>query len=161
MKTILFTILVCILSIQISKAQWQPDVRLTNDPSYSSTSQNNAWCIAASGNVVHVVWKDNRDGNEEIYYKRSTDGGSSWGSDIRLTYNMYISEDPSISVFGQAVHVVWVDNLDDLNWDIYYKSSTDAGISWGVDTRLTNNIAGSNYHDCRPIRPALLDRIQI
>ena len=54
--------------------QWQPDVRLTNDPASSYTSTNNAWCVASSGNVVHVVWYDNRDGNNEIYYKRNPAG---------------------------------------------------------------------------------------
>lgn len=32
--------------------------RLTNDPAYSYTSYNNAWCIAASGDTVHVVWRN-------------------------------------------------------------------------------------------------------
>ncbi len=43
--------------------------------------------IAINGSVVHVVWSDERDGNYEIYYKRSTDGGVSWGADTRLTNN--------------------------------------------------------------------------
>ena len=58
---------VLFLSPRDSQAQWQPDVRLTNNAANSYTSNvgiyNNAWCIAASGSVVHVVWYDNRDGN--------------------------------------------------------------------------------------------------
>ncbi len=97
MKKIIFTIvLVLILNssflIENCFAQWQPDVRLTNDPANSYTSYNNAWCIASSGIVVHVVWYDNRDGNNEIYYKRSTDAGVSWGADTRLTNNTAESE---------------------------------------------------------------------
>ena len=41
--------------------------------------------IAAAGNVVHVVWTDERDGNWEVYYKRSTDGGLHWDPDYRIT----------------------------------------------------------------------------
>ena len=144
MKTILFTILVCILSIQISQAQWQPDVRLTIDPALSVTSFNNAWCVAANGNVVHVVWEDERDGNEEIYYKRSTDGGISWGADTRLTNNSDWSTSPSVSVSGSVVHVVFYDWRDG-NAEIYYKRSTDGGISWEADTRLTNASDYSEY----------------
>jgi hypothetical protein len=126
-------------------AQWQPDVRLTNNPAISSTSGNNAWCIAASGNFVHVVWSDNRDGNYEIYYKRSTDGGVSWGTDTRLTNAPAESFSSSVSVSDSVVHVVWQDNRDGAPGEIYYKNSTDGGVSWGTDARLTNEIEGSWY----------------
>jgi hypothetical protein len=144
MKIILFTILVCILSIQISQAQWQSDVRLTIDPALSVTSFNNAWCVASNGNVVHVVWEDERDGNEEIYYKRSTDGGISWDADTRLTNNSDWSTSPSVSVSGSIVHVVFYDWRDG-NAEIYYKRSTDGGISWEADTRLANDSGYSVY----------------
>jgi len=126
------------LSAFISYAQWQSDVRLTNDPAYSWTSSNNAWCVVANSSVVHAVWFDLRDsGNSEIYYKRSTDDGESWGADTRLTNNADMSRFPSVAVSGSDVHVVWEDTRD---WytQIYYKRSTDGGINWGVDTRLTN-----------------------
>ena len=125
-------------------SQWQPDVRLTIDPYNSYTTVNNAWCVAASGNDVHVVCYDDRDTNNEIYYKRSTDGGISWGSDIRLTTNSADSKNPSVSVSGSVVHVVWEDGRDG-NFEIYYKRSTDGGISWGLDTRLTTNSEVSFY----------------
>jgi hypothetical protein len=36
--------------------------------------------VAVSGPVVHVVWFDQRDGNEEIYYKRDSTGGFAVGT---------------------------------------------------------------------------------
>ena len=125
-------------------AQWQPDLRLTNNPSVSLTSHNNARCIASSGDSVHVVWHDNRDGNYEIYYKRSTDGGSSWGADTRLTNNSFYSGYSSVSVSGQVVHVIWLDDRDG-NTEIYYKRSINGGSSWEADTRLTNSSLLSEY----------------
>ena len=148
MKKLIITIFVFIihysLLINHCYAQWQPDVRLTNDPAESLTSYN--WCIASSGLVVHVVWQDFRDGanNSEIYYKRSTDGGVSWGADTRLTNNAGNSYNPSVAVSGSVVHVVWHD-IRDANFEIYYKRSTDGGVSWGADIRLTNNFAPSYY----------------
>ena len=144
MKTILLTILACILSVQISQAQWQPDVRLTNDPALSSTTgYTNARCMASSGDTVHVVWRDNRDGgNYEIYYKRSPDGGINWGLDTRVSNNIYFSSNPSVAVSGSVVHVAWQDNRDG-NYEIYYNRSTNGGTSWGTDTRLTNDSAAS------------------
>ena len=127
-----------------SNAQWVPNVRLTDAPLDSQTSMNNARCIASSGNIVHVVWYDERTGIYGIYYKRSTDGGVSWGTDTRLSYSTAHSYDPSIAISGSIIHVVWRDYRD-MNFEIYYKRSTDAGISWGADTRLTNNTAISMY----------------
>jgi hypothetical protein len=137
-KNKLFLFLMLLMLTGVSKAQWQPDVRLTNNAATSYTSLNNARCVVANGDSVYVVWYDERDGNAEIYYKRSTDGGVSWGVDTRLTNNTSISQSPSVSVFSSVIHVVWQDNRDGGNHEIYYKRSTDGGINWGTDTRLTN-----------------------
>ena len=155
MKMILILLILITLYTFNLFAQWQPDVRLTYNPAASSTSFNNAWCIASSGDFVHAVWYDIRDGNREIYYKRSTDGGVSWGADTRLTNNSANSWYPSVSVSSSVVHVVWQDNRDG-NEEIYYKRSTDGGLSWGTDTRLTSNsgyslspsgaVSGSEVH---------------
>ncbi|MDO9258152.1 MAG: exo-alpha-sialidase [Bacteroidales bacterium] len=139
-----------ILGTLLSQAQWQPDVRLTNDPSVSQSLSNR--CVASSGDTVHVVWRDFREvQHSEIYYKRTTDGGVSWGQDIRLTikYQVIINGGvyqeslfPSVAVSGPVVHVLWVDERDG-NYEIYYKRSTDGGTSWGTDTRLTDDPGSS------------------
>lgn len=139
MKKYLYTLIFCCIPVT---AQWQADVRLTFNSAISNTSFNNARCIAVSAQTIHVVWYDNRDGNYEIYYKRSTDAGSVWSPDIRLTNNSFESRSPSISLSGSNVYVVWQDTRDG-NWEIYFKSSTDAGVNWGSDIRLTNNASSS------------------
>ena len=129
----------------ICNAQWQPDVRLTNDSSYSQTSWNNAWCIASSGNDVHIVWVDNRDGNDEVYYKRSTDEGVNWSADIRFTNNDLVDYSPSIAVSGKNLGVVWhVRQVASEPTHMYYLRSTDGGLNWGVATQFSDEI-GSWY----------------
>lgn len=124
--------------------QWEPDVRLTNDPYESVTSFNNAWCVASSGANVHVVWHDNRDGNTEIYYKRSTDNGTTWEADRRITVDPSWSERPSIALSDSIVHVAWYDGrLGPPR--IFYKRSLDYGTTWGSDMSLTPT-AGVGYH---------------
>ncbi len=144
MKTILPTILVCILSAQTSQAQWQPDVRLTNNTALSLTNgYTNGRCIVSSGDTVHVVWYDTRNGaSPEIYYKRSIDGGINWGADTRVSNSIYFSSNPSVEVLGSVVHIIWQDNRDG-NSEIYYNRSTNGGTTWGTDTRLTNDSAAS------------------
>lgn len=135
-------IIFIIISVSSVIAQWQPEVRMTNNNSESHTSSNNAWCVASSGSVVLIVWYDYRDGNTEIYYKRSLDAGVSWSADIRLTNDPASSWNPSITVSGEVVHVAWQDDRDG-NTEIYYKRSIDEGGSWETDTRLTNNAFSS------------------
>jgi len=140
MKNIIIYLFLLLLIYYSDKSysQWQTDVRLTNDTSRSSVSGNGAWYVAANGETVHVVWYDKRDGNWEIYYKRSTNSGSNWGNDTKITNNDSSSAFPSVCVNGLAVHIVWQDERNG-NDEIYYKRSQDAGVSWGADTRLTNN----------------------
>lgn len=118
---------------------WQPAVRLTNDPATSWAPSAAAW-----GSDVHVVWAEARDGNFEIYYKRSTDAGQTWEEDQRLTRDPAESNRPSVAVSGLNVHVVWIEARDG-NGEIYYKHSTDAGVTWGPDIRLTSDPHGSTW----------------
>lgn len=130
--------------------QWQPDLRLTNNPEYSSLSYPNAKCIVSSGDTLHVVWFDYRDaGNTEIYYKRSFDNGINWSNDIRLTNNSSSSVNPTISVFNNLVCIFWEDNRDG-NGEIYFKNSSDGGNTWSSDIRLTN-APGISTHPCAVI----------
>jgi len=140
MKKHLLITSIMLLGTLISLAQWQPDVRLTNDPSPSYTSANNARCIASNGNNIHVVWNDYRIGNSSrIFYKRSTDGGISWQDDINLSTINQTSTNPSIAISGSDVHVVWDDDRISLsNREIYYRHSTDNGITWGPEVRLSS-----------------------
>jgi len=118
---------------------WGADIRLRNNPEAVNVAS-----VAVSGSFVHVVWSDYRDGNGEIYYKRSTNGGINWGADTRLTSDPGSSEDPNISVSGSSVHIVWKDERDG-NKEIYYKRSTDGGINWEADVRLTNATGQSEF----------------
>ncbi len=125
--------------------QWEPDVRLTNAPGISYPSYNNARNITANGDTLHEVWFDNRDGYYAIYYKRSTNGGTTWEGDIALTNStMSISMYPSISVYGNFVHVVWHDDRNG-GYEVYYRRSIDGGSTWETDQRLTNAPAFSGY----------------
>ena len=133
-----------LLLAPVALAQAPLNLRLTSNGAISYTSQNGRWCVAATGDTVHVVWWDYRDGNWEVYYLRSLDGGSTWGPETRLTNDAGASQYPSVAVSGTTVHVVWWDTRDG-NKEIYYKRSTDAGANWGPDTRLTID-ASDSYH---------------
>lgn len=106
---------------------WSEDIRVTNNGAHSSYSQ-----ITVYKNNVYVVWEDQRDGKREIFYKKSTDHGTNWGPPVKLNGNYGdIHSYPSIVVYENNLHVVWMTlNMENANWEIYYKRSLDNGNSW-------------------------------
>jgi hypothetical protein len=138
----IFLLILLMLFANMANAQWEDDVRLTHDSSYSATSLNNAKCIAASGDTVHIVWTDERDGNSEIYYKRSVDAGITWSDDIRFTNNDANSKQPSIAVSGNDIYVVWADDREG-DYEIYFEYSSDGGNNWENEKRLTFEVGNS------------------
>ncbi len=137
---ITFIILTHPIGVQVfSQVIWEPDVRLTNHPDTSSTVPQNGWTIGVDTlHHVHVVWFDNRDGNFEIYYKRSTDGGTNWEQDRRLTNDPGTSVGPSVAVSQKSdVHIVWNDIRNGVP-RLYYIHSLDGGATWDSVRELSN-----------------------
>ncbi|MFH1050427.1 MAG: exo-alpha-sialidase [bacterium] len=145
----LFLLAVLILTVNSVNAQWEPDVRLTNDPAKSYIGGAAQVNIASTGDTVHVVWYDARNGNWGIFYKHSTDGGLNWGSDTPLTSHFGKSRYPTIALNGSIVHVAWGDDRDDDD-EIYYIRSTDGGNTWEQEKRLTD-ADGDSYSPCMAV----------
>ncbi len=88
---------------------------------------------------LYLVWHDSRDGNSEIYFKKSTDGGTTWSTDQRLTNASGNSTEPAIVLGGPGkIYLVWIDTRDG-NSEVYFKYSEDDGTTWSQDIRLTND----------------------
>jgi hypothetical protein len=97
--------------------------------------------VVDSSNTLHVVWHDNTPGNSEVFYKRSTDGGGTWSGASRLSWNSGGSYFPAIAVdSSNKAYVVWSDWTPS-NPEIFWKMSTDGGVSWSGSKRLTSNSA--------------------
>jgi hypothetical protein len=108
--------------------------RLTWNPAHSY----NPSLAVDSNNHIHVAWYE-KDG---IFYKKSTDGGASWSTE-RLTWNPTAQWNPSITTdSNNHIHVTYCDNTPG-NTEIFYKKSTDGGVSWRTK-RLTWN-SGESY----------------
>ncbi len=136
MKNLILILLAVLLNSGFIFSQWDSTFRMTNNTGGSYTCYNNTKCIANNGSIVHVVWHDERAGGIEVFYKRSTDYGTTWGADTRITNDPLYSGLATIAANGSVVHIVWVDNRDN-QYELYYKRSTDDGLTWGTDTRLT------------------------
>jgi hypothetical protein len=98
-------------------ASFEPTQRLTFASGFSQRPS-----LAVAGRTVHVAWFDERDGDVEVYAKRSDDGGVTWGPDLRLSFARGVSQLPSVAVGGGVSHVVWSDDRTG-NEEIFYTRS--------------------------------------
>jgi len=137
-KFALIIVIGLFLLIQPLSAQtWQATKRLT----WNSGISGRASIAVDSNNYIHVVWNDDSPGNYEIYFKKSTNGGTTW-STKRLTYTSGDSHDPAITAdSSDYIHVVWYGWIS-YNYVMYHKKSTDGGASW-TTKRLTWKPGGS------------------
>ena len=94
---------------------WTANKRLTNTAGGSYDP-----AIAVDGPNIYVAWDDDTPGNYEIYFKKSDDGGTTWTTSKRLTWNAGDSYVPKIAVDGPNIYVVWEDNTPG-NYEIYFK----------------------------------------
>ena len=72
--------------------------------------------VRGSDDNVYVVWQEsvpgNTDRNYEIFFKKSSDEGNSFGEKIRLSDNIGFSEHPQMASENKNVYVVWADNTN-------------------------------------------------
>jgi hypothetical protein len=116
---------------------FDPTINLSN-----TTGKSLVPSVAASENNVHVVWTDDIQGNREILYRRSTDGGASFGGTVNLSNTTGSSYPAALAVSGNNVCVVWNDNSLG-NFEILYRRSTDGGASFEGTVNLSNTTENS------------------
>jgi hypothetical protein len=130
-------------------------VNLSNNPNDSVYGQ-----VAAIGDIVYVVWEEDIIGrsddaangrNYDIYFMKSTDGGSTFGKKINLSNNLGFSEHPQIAIQGSNVYIIWIDDTYDNNEKVLFRASKDYGNSFGniltvSENDNNGNITGKSYN---------------
>ncbi|MCK4457463.1 MAG: exo-alpha-sialidase [Thermoplasmata archaeon] len=165
---------------------WSENKALTSDDGF-----NSEWpLVALDEDMIHIVWGDERDGQHEVYYRNSNDGGATWSEERRLTnwtlgtdgpdgidiYEFYVhvlltryvgnwesfytrsedggstwsspipivdmdgrnSESRDLSASGSMVNICWMDAKSSVA-EIFYRNSTDNGITWNPEVRISNS----------------------
>jgi len=133
---------------------WEGEKRLTEAP-YGSGGHS----LAVDGSTVHLVWMDERKGYElfDIYYRRSTDDGETWDSEIALTDDGNRNSLPDVAVWEGNPHVVWEERMADQDYAINYRRSTDGGDTWGPMQVLT----APSARVMRPKLAVVIDEIHV
>jgi hypothetical protein len=109
--------------------------------------------VGPSG-TLHLVYADSIQGRGfDILYTRSTNGGQTWSAPVRVNNDAGSADQfhPTLAVSsngagGDRVAVSFYDRRDDASnclAHVYSTVSTDSGLTWSANTRLTT--AASNF----------------
>jgi hypothetical protein len=135
-------------SIDSGNSWESPDIMVNSGP------QNQTYPSIAvdSAGIIYVVWEDDRNGDKDIYFAKSIDGGLNWSNpNIRVSFDTLGRGSPNMSQVAPEIavdsdgniYVVWQDDRwsDD---DIFFAKSSDGGATWGVEnTRVNSDAAPS------------------
>lgn len=140
-KWLLLAAVAICFDTSVARGQWDSEQQITFESRDAS-----AYGIAASGSIVHVI-----SGKSPIYYRRSTDEGATWSADVVLAEDGQPHLTDPIEANGANVYVVYLRNIGTVtDWccrreigDIYLRRSTDGGLTWLPESRLTT--AGGAY----------------
>jgi hypothetical protein len=99
--------------------------------------------VSSSGNDVYVVWQGlSKNGNQDIFLRKSTDYGSSFGKAENISNDPGGSGNPEVEIVGNSTHVAWEGTTPGNNF-IFYTTSDD-GSGYDSPQKLSSNI-GISY----------------
>ncbi|MBK9334843.1 MAG: hypothetical protein IPM96_21195 [Ignavibacteria bacterium] len=119
--------------------QWHPSISLSDDKNGSPETLGKS--IASSGDTIHVLYSDfSYENRGDLFYKRSTDGGTNWQPMKKINNSKGGFGSPSIYCSGKNLGIIWIEGNDN-DWyksQVFLKRSTDGGTTWEKDVSLTD-----------------------
>src|SRR6267143_956690 len=120
---------------------WSSPFKVNND--IGAAAQLEPSLFVDHNRAIYVAWTDSRNGNQDIFFSKSTDGGLSFSANVRVndnTANFQTQPDIAVDSTG-LIHAVWTDgrNIGSTGPDIYYANSTDGGLSFNPSQRVNND----------------------
>ena len=96
-----------------------------------------------SDGTVHLAWGQWNGTDADVMYARSADAGGTWSAPIPMANAAGHQFFPSLDTDGASVHVAWYDSRLDPGGtisalDVFYNQSTDAGVTFAPDERVTD-----------------------
>ncbi len=107
--------------------------------------------VNTSGNGV-VVWKDSRNGYYDVYLQYYNTSGSAIGSNVKVN-DVSTSASPYDNCLTAAMDgsgnsvVVWEDDRNGSNYDIYMQRYNSSGTPVGSNTRVNDDAAYTYVHN--------------
>jgi hypothetical protein len=137
---------------QVGHRLWAADVQVASDVSDGTLWPHPSMAVDGSGNLI-VVWMGSQGGNRDIYaQKLDGEGNLQWGKGVRVNASdATIDQDdwshPSVSAYGDTgVVVVWCDERDGNNRNIYVQKIDEHGVrAWSDEKRVSAMSVGNHY----------------
>jgi hypothetical protein len=113
---------------------------------------------------IYVLWGAAHTGSglQRQYFSRSLDGGAAWSPrvDVSLAPSGANNLFPALAARGDGdVRIAWMDDrngfdtgAEDPNgrWNVYYRSSANAGQTWSPEAKLSGFVPGYSYKYATP-----------
>ncbi|MDE1726973.1 MAG: exo-alpha-sialidase [Thaumarchaeota archaeon] len=100
--------------------------------------------IFATENHVYLIWEDNSEKNFDVFLSSSNDSGTTFGTMTNVSNDKGDSGAPQMTINGNNVNVVWMDNTFG-NFDILFSKSTDGGVTFTKPVNVSGNQQDSGY----------------
>jgi len=119
--------------------QWNPDLALT-----TANNQNNPDVAVDKDCYIYVVWNDDRNGNQDIYFSKiNSSGNQEWGEGKKVDTQAESADQtiPQIIINASSTfeYIIWQDSRNDVN-DIYAQKFTPAGNGvWASEKRINTD----------------------
>ncbi len=131
-------------------SSWAADQRIDDAPA-SAMARFVSLTSLPAGDLI-AVWEDVRAGawNWNVYLSRGVwnagSGAFDWSTSVRVNTTggpndagYYMHPSVASDRFGR-VHVAWTDWREGVYYQVYFRSSTDGGLTWGGEVRISDEI---------------------
>jgi hypothetical protein len=114
-------------------ASFEPLVNLSGSPFASMDP-----LLHVRGQFVYVLWKEKQEGNTDIFFAWSMNGGITFNAPRNVSETPGKSGQHVLSTSGDFVRIVWRDQSAG-GGDILYRSSVDRGLTFGDVENLSQS----------------------
>jgi BNR repeat protein len=98
------------------------------------------------GRLVFVyAANDVSRGLQRVHATASTDGGATWAEPVALSPDGPNAVFPAATAYGTGDFRVWWMDTRTGRWNVWYRRSTDGGLTWSKAVRLSNATGGAFY----------------
>jgi thermitase len=128
---------------------WTTPIQVTNAAGESKMPR-----LCAEGNIVHIAFHSDRNGNNDIYYFRTENAGNSFTTPVQVNNSAWESEEADIVAKDGNIHICWQDVQKDGNGNVtsgraMYNYSSNNGVSFGTAQNLSNSVGGNYCYHAR------------